>query len=147
MGIQVPAPPSRCNQAVAGVAAGATDLAVLSSYVPITAQTSQGPCLLRLRLVRPLVLLVALTALTATSTCMRQPGAAQRTVTGTCQGACDLYLSCKRDDDEQRWTACMNECNDFFASEQALREFERMECEDVISFVEGPNGRAPGSKL
>lgn len=76
---------------------------------------------------------------------MRQPDAASRQrVTGTCQGACDYYQACKSDDDQQRWGACINECTDFFASEQALREFERMECTDVISFVEGPNGHRPG---
>jgi hypothetical protein len=90
-------------------------------------------------------LLVGLLALCATSTCMRQPDAASRQrSTGTCQGACDYYQACKRDDDQQRWGACISECSDFFAGEQALREFERMECTDVISFVEGSSGHGPG---
>jgi hypothetical protein len=114
--------------------------------VLIDTATSQVPCLLRLGLViRLLALLVGLTALTSTTMCVRQPGAAQRNVTGTCQGACDYYLACKRDDDTQRWSACMTDCNEFFSNEQALREFERMECDAVVSFVEGPNGRPPGT--
>lgn len=67
-----------------------------------------------------------------------------RQVTGTCGGACDTYLECRGDGTDRKWSACVSECTDFFNDQQALRELERMDCQDIIAFIEGPSGRAPG---
>ncbi len=70
-----------------------------------------------------------------------------RQVTGTCDGACSYYLACKRSDDKAAHDACVVECQEVFSSTETLKDFERLECEDVIAFVEGSSGRGPGESV
>jgi len=65
-------------------------------------------------------------------------------LTGTCEGACGYYLACKRSDDERAREACVAECREIFSTSETLKDFERLECEDAIAFVEGSSGRGPG---
>lgn len=75
-----------------------------------------------------------------------RPRAGGPQVTGTCEGACDYYLACKRTDDVARFESCVAECNDFFSDRQALVELERLACDELVAFIEGPSGRAPGQR-
>ncbi len=70
----------------------------------------------------------------------------QRQLTGTCDGACDYYLACKRSDDPPTRDACVKECGFIFSDDESLMAFESLECSDAVAYVEGPSGRGPGSK-
>ena len=72
-----------------------------------------------------------------------RPDGPNRRLTGTCEGACDLYVACKREDRPHVARACVSECREVFTDRESLRMFESLECTKVIAFVEGPNGRAP----
>lgn len=79
--------------------------------------------------------------------CVRNNSRTHRVHHGTCEGACAHYMNCKQSADEQLYDACVLECPDVFADEQALREFEDMTCEATLDFVEGDSGRPPGEPL
>lgn len=72
------------------------------------------------------------------------------TGTGTCEGACRHYTSCKGTKDKQVTHACVVECTEIFVDDgepdaESLKEFERLSCPDAVAFVEGSSGRGPGS--
>lgn len=83
-------------------------------------------------------------------TCVRQATFGPRgTGTGTCEGACRHYTSCKGTSDRGVRDACIQECTEIFiedgeADTESLKEFERLSCEDAVAFVEGSSGRGPG---
>ena len=67
---------------------------------------------------------------------------------GTCQGACDHYLTCKDDGRPDVFRQCVVECRDIFVSHGqpdrgSLRDFEELDCEDTVAFVEGTGGGPP----
>jgi hypothetical protein len=70
-----------------------------------------------------------------------------RRITGTCEGACDRYLSCKHSGDPAARNACVSECRDVFQDQDSLRAFESLECPDVIEYVEGDTGQGPGQMV
>lgn len=70
-----------------------------------------------------------------------------RKVTGTCEGACSYYLACKRSDDQIAHQSCVSECQEIFSSAETIKDFERLECEDAVAFVEGDSGRGPGEPV
>jgi hypothetical protein len=76
-------------------------------------------------------------------------GAAHRRphLTGTCEGACDHYLACKRAGDTAAHEACVVECRDVLQDEESLRAFESLSCKDTIEYVEGDSGRGPGQMV
>ncbi len=84
----------------------------------------------------------------ATSCIRRGPAVKYRKLTGTCQGACDHYLSCKAMGGnavkQPSQKACEAECSEVFSGPETLLAFESLSCEDAIGFVEGQSGRAPG---
>jgi hypothetical protein len=84
--------------------------------------------------------------LLAVVACAGRPYIVQRQLTGTCDGACDYYLACKRTDDAPTRNACVKECGFIFSDDESLMAFESLECSDAVAYVEGPSGRAPGSK-
>jgi hypothetical protein len=67
-----------------------------------------------------------------------------RRLTGTCEGACDRYLQCKRSSEAAAKVACVSECREVFQDEESLRAFESLECRDVVEYVEGESGTGPG---
>ena len=67
-----------------------------------------------------------------------------RRLTGTCEGACDRYLQCKRSGEPAAKVACVSECREVFQDEESLRAFESLECRDVVEYVEGESGTGPG---
>ena len=68
-------------------------------------------------------------------------------LTGTCAGACDHYLGCKKNRDPAARSACLAECDDVFQDPESLRAFESLECRDTIEYVEGESGRGPGQMV
>jgi hypothetical protein len=60
-----------------------------------------------------------------------------RRLTGTCDGACDHYLSCKQRDDQASRQRCLSECPQVFSDAQSLRMFENLSCRDAVEFVDG----------
>jgi hypothetical protein len=62
--------------------------------------------------------------------------------TGTCEGACRHYVSCKDDERPEAFRGCMSDCGEIFvydgeADRDSLRAFEGLECSDAIAFVDG----------
>ena len=80
------------------------------------------------------------------SACRFEVGRSRR-LTGTCEGACDHYLGCKKSGDGAARTACVSECREVFQDEESLRAFESLECVDVIEYVEGDSGKGPGQMV
>jgi hypothetical protein len=70
---------------------------------------------------------------------------------GTCDGACQHYLSCKDDERPEAFRACVADCRDIFVYQgepdrESLRTFEGLECKDAIAYVEGDDDRSrPGA--
>jgi len=65
-------------------------------------------------------------------------------LTGTCEGACDHYVSCKSGKaDRQR---CQNECPDVFADRDSLMAFESLSCPNAVEYVDGKSPQAASSK-
>lgn len=93
---------------------------------------------------RAVTLVATALALLLLASCPRPRTSGAPKVTGTCQGACEYYQACRRSDDSDVYQACVSECTDFFNGAQALSELERLDCEELVAFIEGPSGRAPG---
>ena len=58
-------------------------------------------------------------------------------LTGTCDGACSHYVSCKSgagDLDRQR---CNSECPEVFSDRDSLMAFETLSCHDAVEYVDG----------
>jgi hypothetical protein len=68
-------------------------------------------------------------------------------VTGSCEGACDHYLSCKSSESAAAHDACVTECEEIYEDPFTLAHFESLECVEAIQFVEGPSGRGPGTTV
>ena len=86
------------------------------------------------------------------ASCMRRAQSAEyRQLTGTCEGACDHYRSCKASREEsvsdEGYRACVAECSEVFSSADSLRAFESLSCDDTVAYVEGSSGRGPGVLL
>lgn len=62
-------------------------------------------------------------------------------LTGTCDGACAHYVSCKPGagaPDKQR---CTQECPDVFSDRESLMAFESLTCPDAVEYVDGTSKR------
>ena len=80
---------------------------------------------------------LALAMLGSTGCFIRGLGGEDRHLTGTCDGACAYYLGCKDADEPSARAKCTAECEEVFASPQRIREFESLECQDAVEFVDG----------
>jgi hypothetical protein len=98
-----------------------------------------------------LALALALIAALSGACAHRGPGPKFARPTGTCTGACDLYLWCKAESGqevaERAKDTCELECAEVFSGAEPLAAFESLSCEDAIAFVEGQSGRGPGAVL
>ena len=95
------------------------------------------------------VLVVICACLFLQVSCFRRSFSADyRKLTGTCQGACDHYVSCKYANGQRvtpdTHVVCERECQGVFSGTEPLVAFESLSCEDAIAFVEGDTGRGPG---
>jgi hypothetical protein len=80
--------------------------------------------------------------------CVRSSYRSRKTeVAGTCEGACHHYVVCADPKNEDAtYRECLGECREIFVSDgrpdaDTLRDYERLECEDAVSFVEGHRKR------
>lgn len=65
-------------------------------------------------------------------------------LTGTCEGACDHYISCKSGKASK--VQCRNECPDVFADRDSLMAFESLSCSNAVEYVDGKSPKAASSK-
>ncbi|HWO26363.1 MAG TPA: hypothetical protein VNO30_46865 [Kofleriaceae bacterium] len=84
--------------------------------------------------VRGLVLGIALAALMASCVVRQLVGPR---LTGTCEGACAHYLSCKHSSERGDRERCHAECPEVFGDRESLMTFESLACADAIEYVDG----------
>lgn len=82
------------------------------------------------------------------SGCFRYVRTQRFAASGSCTGACDHYLDCKESDSEDARDRCLAECNQIFVykgepDRASLQDFEELECEAAIAFVDGDAGQKP----
>lgn len=86
--------------------------------------------------------LFALVLLSSGCVAHLRASAQSQTRSGTCESACDHYLTCKGDRDAEAEQVCLAECTEIFVHDGepdrgSLLDFESMQCEAVIAFVDG----------
>ncbi len=73
-----------------------------------------------------------------------------RTSHATCEAMCDYYQYCKGDEKERRYGgrygACISDCRSIFSEDgemdrDALLQLQRLECSELLSFIEGEKRR------
>jgi hypothetical protein len=75
--------------------------------------------------------------------CVKRQTAGSSPITGTCEGACEHYTSCKRTDDPKMLRECVRDCTAIYTDDRGVEDtetlglFERLDCEAAVSFVEG----------
>jgi hypothetical protein len=60
---------------------------------------------------------------------------------------CDYYQYCKGNEKERRYDACISDCRSIFSEDGemdrgALLQLQRLECSELLSFIEGDQQRA-----
>jgi hypothetical protein len=71
-------------------------------------------------------------------------------LTGTCNGACAHYVSCKTGAGDVEMEHCTQECPDVFADRESLMAYESLTCPDAVEYVDGTSARTastPAPKL
>jgi hypothetical protein len=81
-----------------------------------------------------------LIALTMMSCVVRQIMGGPR-LTGTCDGACGHYVSCKSGADIEDKRRCDAECPDVFSDRDSLMAYESLSCHDAVEYVDGSQKR------
>lgn len=84
----------------------------------------------------------------ATTGCFRYARSQSLATSGSCGGACDHYLECKQSDSDQARDECLAECEQIFVykgepDRVSLQEFEELDCEATVAFVDGDGGQRP----
>ena len=62
-------------------------------------------------------------------------------LTGTCDGACAHYISCKSGGELADKQRCDAECPDVFADRESLMAYESLSCRDAVEYVDGSQKR------
>lgn len=62
-------------------------------------------------------------------------------LTGTCEGACAHYVSCKPGAGAADRDRCQAECPDVFGDRDSLMGYESLECADAVEYVDGSQKR------
>ncbi len=94
-------------------------------------------------------LLLAFTLIGLVGTgCFRYSHARRFASSGSCAGACDHYLDCKESDSEAARDQCLDECDQIFVyrgvpDRASLQDFEELDCEAAVAFVDGDAGQKP----
>ncbi len=94
-----------------------------------------------------LLSLLLLSAVMVVAGCLRAQQVRRRQLTGTCNGACGYYMSCKGSDDPALYQACVGECGEVFSDPVSIQAFESLYCADAIAYIEGPGGHEPGQPV
>ena len=62
-------------------------------------------------------------------------------LTGTCDGACAHYVSCKSGADATDKQRCNEECPGVFSDRDSLMAYESLTCSDAVEYVDGSQKR------
>ena len=62
-------------------------------------------------------------------------------LTGTCEGACGHYVSCKSGAGAEDKRRCNMECPDVFSDRDSLMAYESLACPDAVEYVDGSQKR------
>jgi len=89
--------------------------------------------------IRGLVLGIAIAALIASCVVNRLMGPR---LTGTCDGACAHYISCKAGHAESERKRCEVECPDVFSDHDSLMAYESLSCANAVEFIDGRTPKA-----
>jgi hypothetical protein len=60
-----------------------------------------------------------------------------RSISGNCDGACERYTDCKVGSTAADRARCLEECPMVFSDSDSIAAFESLECEDVVTYVDG----------
>lgn len=63
-------------------------------------------------------------------------------LTGTCEGACNHYISCKPGHTKADRERCEIECPDVFSDRDSIMAFESLSCQNAVEFVDGTQAQA-----
>ena len=73
-----------------------------------------------------------------------EPQRPDHVLTGTCDGACTYYLTCKAEggqplgvDPRAQHATCVAQCAEVFSDVDTINAFESLECPAVVEFVDG----------
>ena len=58
-------------------------------------------------------------------------------LTGTCDGACSHYVSCKAGAGPEERTRCRAECPDVLSDRDSLMAYESLTCADAVEYIDG----------
>ena len=93
-----------------------------------------------------LAIALAIASVSGTS-CVKRQTAGSSAISGSCEGACRHYVSCKRSNDPSLLRECVRDCASIYTDDtgaedaETLGLFERLDCEEAVSFVEGSTAR------
>ena len=62
-------------------------------------------------------------------------------LTGTCEGACSHYVSCKQGAGPPERARCEAECPQVFGDRDSLMGYESLSCADAVEYVDGSEQR------
>lgn len=62
-------------------------------------------------------------------------------LTGTCDGACAHYVSCKAGASKHDRRRCDAECPEVFSDRESLMAYESLSCPDAVEYVDGSQKR------
>lgn len=62
-------------------------------------------------------------------------------LTGTCDGACAHYVSCKSGAGTDARRRCNQECPEVFSDRDSLMAYESLSCADAVEYVDGSSKR------
>jgi hypothetical protein len=63
-------------------------------------------------------------------------------LTGTCEGACAHYLSCKSGGNDSDRSRCRRECPEVFSDRDSLMAYESLACPDAVEYIDGKSPKA-----
>ena len=92
-------------------------------------------------MIRPIILGVLIAVMISSCVVNRLMGPR---LTGTCEGACDHYISCKSGKADRK--RCQAECPDVFEDRDSLMAFESLSCSNGDEYVDGKSPQAAASK-
>jgi hypothetical protein len=68
-------------------------------------------------------------------------------LTGTCDGACSHYVSCKTGAGAAEKRRCNAECPDVFSDQDSLMAFESLSCPDAVEYVDGSKKKTASTPI
>ena len=86
--------------------------------------------------------ILAVIALSLATSCIVRNLVSGPRLTGTCKGACDHYVECKRGAHKEDRMRCETECPDVFSDRDSLMAYESLSCQNAVEYVDGTQPRS-----